>query len=370
MGGGGTSAGDIQAAINAPLASALNKAESVFNKYINESKATLTDFNDQAKQLLQDSLSQAEQQGKPFTEAGLTALDQSMDLLGLARPVEGSAERARRESEYIDAKKAYETKVAEIEAGDFKPIEDLLLKRRQIDGKWVYTLYDIKRLLRNAGVVTRRDSRLDKLIQTAGSKQEALGLLQGAIGDTYDSIISEATQRGLLAPESPVAPEAPVFEQTDPQANQEAALEALRNSPGYQFQVEEANRGLLRQRAATGGLLSGNTLDAITRLNQNLADAHLTNRLSQLQAVANPAAQLTAQQAAAQTSAGQVAAGLESQAGQDIARATQLQGQASAQFAVQRGYLGALQARADLANTFRLPIQQTEVGGFLSGLKF
>ncbi|MGV8841031.1 MAG: hypothetical protein ACWA6X_12090 [Bauldia sp.] len=51
-----------------------------------------------------------------------------------------------------------------------------------------------------------------------------------------------------------------------------AAAEAFRASPGYQWSVEQALRGMLRGAAAGGMLASGNTLAAATDLAQNLAD--------------------------------------------------------------------------------------------------
>ena len=76
--------------------------------------------------------------------------------------------------------------------------------------------------------------------------------------------------------------------ETDPQHTQEEALNRLAADPGYQFQVRQANQGLLRAQAATGSLASGNTLDALSRLNQDLASTKYNERLNQLQQIIAP----------------------------------------------------------------------------------
>ena len=65
-------------------------------------------------------------------------------------------------------------------------------------------------------------------------------------------------------------------------AGPEAALQQLQGTPGYQFAVEQANRGLERSAAARGQLLSGNTLAELANLNQGLASQQFNTRVGQL----------------------------------------------------------------------------------------
>lgn len=57
-----------------------------------------------------------------------------------------------------------------------------------------------------------------------------------------------------------------------PQMSQQAAFDAFRNTPGYQFGLDEGRRTLEASAAASGGLNSGKTLRALTRYAGNYAD--------------------------------------------------------------------------------------------------
>lgn len=63
-------------------------------------------------------------------------------------------------------------------------------------------------------------------------------------------------------------------------------LQALMNSPGYQFRMAEGNKALDRSAAARGGLFSGATLKALSRYNQDFASNEYGNRWNQLAAMA------------------------------------------------------------------------------------
>lgn len=57
-----------------------------------------------------------------------------------------------------------------------------------------------------------------------------------------------------------------------PQQSQQAAFDAFRNTPGYQFGLDEGRKTLEASAAAAGGLNSGATLRALTRYGQGYAD--------------------------------------------------------------------------------------------------
>jgi hypothetical protein len=56
------------------------------------------------------------------------------------------------------------------------------------------------------------------------------------------------------------------------QQSQQAAFDAFRNTPGYQFGLDEGRKTLEASAAAAGGLNSGATLRALTRYGQGYAD--------------------------------------------------------------------------------------------------
>lgn len=62
----------------------------------------------------------------------------------------------------------------------------------------------------------------------------------------------------------------------------EVDFDLFRNTPGYQFMVDEALRGTERSAAARGGLLSGNTLLEVGERTQGIADSTFNQYLSRL----------------------------------------------------------------------------------------
>ena len=67
------------------------------------------------------------------------------------------------------------------------------------------------------------------------------------------------------------------------QGGSDAALTALRNTPGYKFQQGTLDDSVNAAAAANGTLNSGNQLLALNKVNQGLADSTYSNYVSQLQ---------------------------------------------------------------------------------------
>ena len=67
------------------------------------------------------------------------------------------------------------------------------------------------------------------------------------------------------------------------QGGSDAALNALRNTPGYKFQQQTLDDTVNAQAAASGMNASGNQLLALNKVNQGLADSTYNNYVSQLQ---------------------------------------------------------------------------------------
>lgn len=64
-------------------------------------------------------------------------------------------------------------------------------------------------------------------------------------------------------------------------------FEGFRETPGYQFQQDEARRQIERSAAARGGLASGNTLAALLDRSQGIADSTFQNYLRQVMDLQN-----------------------------------------------------------------------------------
>jgi hypothetical protein len=58
----------------------------------------------------------------------------------------------------------------------------------------------------------------------------------------------------------------------DPDTDKDEILDSLRNTPGYQFRLEEGTRALDRSAAARGSLFSGQTMKELEKLGIGLAD--------------------------------------------------------------------------------------------------
>lgn len=57
--------------------------------------------------------------------------------------------------------------------------------------------------------------------------------------------------------------------------------EEARATPGYQFMLDEGNRAILNGNAASGGVFSGGTLQALDKFNTGLADSTYSTRYNQ-----------------------------------------------------------------------------------------
>lgn len=91
--------------------------------------------------------------------------------------------------------------------------------------------------------------------------------------------------------------------ETDPEI-----LEMLRNSPGYQFRLEQGQKGLDRSLAARGGLLSGRAIQEAQRLGQGLADQTYNDYVRSLMAQTQMGLGAAAGTAGLQTAGGDISA--------------------------------------------------------------
>lgn len=71
---------------------------------------------------------------------------------------------------------------------------------------------------------------------------------------------------------------------------EEVDYDVFRNTPGYQFQLDQGQQTIERSAAARGGLQSGNTLAAVTQYGQGLADQTFNNYLAQVMQLQNQGA--------------------------------------------------------------------------------
>lgn len=160
----------------------------------------------------------------------------------------------------------------------------------------------------------------------AGASREAAALQQQQFQQTREDL-SPFREAGLPALEQQQALLGLLGEE-----QQQAALGALQETPGQEFIRQRAQKNLLRNASAIGGIGGGNIRSALVEQGAGFASQDLANqfgRLGQLTGAGQAAAAQTGQfgQAAAQAQGGFI-----SQAGQAQAQ----------------GVLGAQQARADL----------------------
>lgn len=109
----------------------------------------------------------------------------------------------------------------------------------------------------------------------------------------------------------------------------------LRETPGYQFRVDEGMKASNRLASAMGNLYSGNQLRALTELGQGLADQTYNDRVSHLMSVAGFGGQFASQAAQGQINQGQDFASTLSNIGE--AKANALMAAASARAAGSQG---------------------------------
>ncbi len=83
----------------------------------------------------------------------------------------------------------------------------------------------------------------------------------------------------------------------DPNADQNSITQALRNTPGYQFQMEQGTQALDRSASARGGLFSGAAAQELQRFGQGLGDSTYQQALQNLQPSVNTGYGAAGQQA-------------------------------------------------------------------------
>lgn len=140
-------------------------------------------------------------------------------------------------------------------------------------------------------------------------------------------------------------------------AGSDAALTALRSTPGYKFQQESQDASVNAAAAANGTLNSGNQLLALNKVNQGLADSTYGQYVSQLQPYLNASQNAASGIAGTYQGLGQGQAGLATGLGQSQANLSTGLGQATAgqydtlaglNYQTQTG-IGNANANADLA---------------------
>lgn len=126
---------------------------------------------------------------------------------------------------------------------------------------------------------------------------------------------------------------------------QQAAFDRFRNTPGYQFRMQEGLRGVQASAAARGGLMSGAALKSLNRYAQGVADQSFGDHINRLASLAGIGQ-------TANTAVGQWGQNYANQAGQNLIGA----GNARAQSMYAQG-----QAASGLASNL------AGIGGMLGG---
>lgn len=127
----------------------------------------------------------------------------------------------------------------------------------------------------------------------------------------------------------------------------------MQEDPSYQFRLSEGEKALNRSAAAGSGQLSGATLKALSRYNQDYASNEFNNSFNRLSALAGIGQTATNQVGAAGNAFANNSANLQTQMGN--ARAAAYVGQANAWNRGLGGAFGALQDQSMLNSFQRLP---------------
>jgi hypothetical protein len=120
----------------------------------------------------------------------------------------------------------------------------------------------------------------------------------------------------------------------------------MQEDPSYQFRLGEGEKGINRSAAAGSGQLSGATLKALSRFNQDYASNEFNNSFNRLAALAGVGQNATNQVGAAGSAMANNVANLQTQMGN--ARAAGYVGQANAWNRGIGGAFGALQDQSML----------------------
>lgn len=206
-----------------PAVNALNVggflARGALNQYGSSAMAQIADYSQKALGYLGDKTDKAASYLAPQVSATYGALDKWYDLLGISRPKQGFA--------------------------SLQQITDLNNRKKQLDT-------DVEKAQQNLDLTRQKGTKA----QIAGAQA------------IYDQAVSNRTAEGGQIDQKMQG----ISETTSGKDSQQAQLDSLRNTPGYQFQLEQGTKAIEGSAANAGYLRSGRTLKALQSYGIGLAD--------------------------------------------------------------------------------------------------
>lgn len=261
-----------------PLQAYAQQAAQYASQYTNQANQTLLGGQGSALDYSQGYTDQARAGLMPSQMQSYSALDRYADLLGIPRPKAGSAQVYGASQEYYNAQNQYDTMAAKKK----KEYEDTLaeyqsqLAYAQEHGKKGMTdAYQghIARLQRDYNALSAEGGELFKLKTAADTAKQKL---TGMSGD---------------------------FATADP-------MEMIKNTPGYQFALNEGVKGLDQSAAARGQLFSGSHDKAVIDYASGLAQQTYNNSVQQAMQALQLTQQSTMANSQLQQQQGQLGAGI------------------------------------------------------------
>lgn len=238
-------------------------------------------------------------QTQPYNLSGYNALDMVNVALGLPTAKGGSFGLAQKLNE---AQQAQQDKQRIGDLFQSAVIADPMGSKR-LDGK--SNLYDDNRIWKDeqytADVGHTITSIASQLVQKIGqsgedsltpeqksflSMYQATGGGAGMTGDQFLGRFKKFDQAQQDFMDKYNKGEIEYEDQATGAAQGQKLQDLVRNTPGYQFAVDSANRGIEASAAAKGMTLSSNNLEALNQTNQNMADTQYNTILNNLMSMA------------------------------------------------------------------------------------
>jgi len=314
---------------------------------------------------LSGGLASAQGQLAPTSLAGFQALDQISDLLGLSRPIGGSFNLANEKQRLGQVLSATERDLAinreRVRSPEFREGIISLEEARDRVNQGTERVRAIQGVINSPTKIVQA-AALSAEGKPLGEVSFSAGNLDAALNQANPSFLGEG-----------ISPEIAL---TDPKDLQQAAVEGLFETPGFQFQLEQGVGALEKGAAARGKLFSSEQAQNLQQFGQGLATTTFNQRLSQLSGLAGLGQAATSQSAALGAGIAGQQSGLASSLGQlqaqqfgDIGTAQAnnalLRGQALSQTSLGNQAFGGQQQGG--GGGFNIGGALSAAGGFLTG---
>ena len=241
---GGAEASGISSNATAAAVSSAQEGGKLANiyagKFGNEALGYLNNYNTRAQAAVY-----------PQVQGSYTALDNYFDLLGMQRPKIGNAAVAKQNLDYEMHRTELQNKISTAQAG--------------IDA----ANFTITAAANTARAVGETKGAVKGWAEYDRELAHQQAIQQGHVNTIH---AAEAELKGMTGLN---------FEMNDPQAAKAGVLQALQNTPGYNFAVEQGGNALTNLQNAGGYLNSGRAQKEAIRYGQGMAEQLYNNAVQQ-----------------------------------------------------------------------------------------